>query len=211
MSRIAGQQDPPVAVPFGLPGLELVARQPGRFSQGQVRAEHAADAVLELGQGHRRVIVDFGGLVFGGLDQQDPRGERPEREHTAVCPGETRADPAQPGDVEVAVAQPGHRIGHGDLAQPVDLWIGGAGERDPGRCRGPGCARRRSPPGTGRSPVGPVRAAHVRGHRGVVLADPGHLVSAAYAGAELAGAFAEQALEPRLREGHRPYRGIRQV
>ena len=63
----------------------------------------------------------------------------------------------------------------------------------------------------GAHPVGPVRAAHVRGHRGVVLADPGHLVSAAYAGAEFAGAFAEQALEPRLREMHRPYRGICQV
>jgi hypothetical protein len=117
MSRIAGQQDPLVAVPFGLPSLKLVARQPSRFSQGEIRAEHAADAVLELGQGHRRVIVVFGGLVFGGLNEQNPGGERPEPEDTAVCSGEeTRADPAQPGDVEVAVAQPGHRIGQGDLA-----------------------------------------------------------------------------------------------
>jgi hypothetical protein len=51
----------------------------------------------------------------------------------------------------------------------------------------------------------------VRGHRGVVLADPGDLVSAAFAGAEFSGEFAEQALEPRLREMHCPYRGIRQV
>ena len=63
----------------------------------------------------------------------------------------------------------------------------------------------------GGHPVGPLRAAHVRGHRRVVLADPGHLVSAAYAGAELAGVFTEQPFEPRLREMHRPYRGIRQA
>jgi hypothetical protein len=37
---------------------------------------------------------------------------------------------------------------------------------------------------------------HIRGHRGVVLADSGCLVSAAHAGAELAGALGEQ---PRLR------------
>ena len=131
MSRIAGQQDPSVAVPFSLPGLKPVARQPGHFSRGKIRAEHAADAVLELRQGHRRVIADFGGLVFGGLNEQNPVRERPEREYTAVCPGETRADPAQPGDVEVAVVQLGHRIGQGDLGQPVDLWISGAGNGIP--------------------------------------------------------------------------------
>src|SRR5581483_3043323 len=102
-------------------GLKTVARQPGHFSQGKLRAEHAADAVLELAQEHRRVIADVGGLVFGGLNEQNPGGERPEREYTAVRLGDTRADPAQSWDVEVAVAQPGHRIGQGDLAQPVDL------------------------------------------------------------------------------------------
>jgi hypothetical protein len=44
-----------------------------------------------------------------------------------------------------------------------------------------------------------------------LTADPGDLVSAAYTGAEFAGAFAEQPLEPRLREMHYPHREIRQV
>jgi hypothetical protein len=201
---IAGQQDPAVAVPFGLPGLEPVARQPGHVSQGKIRTEHAADAVLELGQGHRRVIADVGGLVFGGLHEQAPVCQRAEPEHAAVCPGETRADPAQPGDVEVAVVQPGHRIGQGDLGQPVDLRIGGAGEPDPGGVADLAVRAVAAHQVASGHPVGPVRAAHIRGYRGVVLADPGYLVSAAYAGAEFAGAVAEQPLEPRLREMHDP-------
>ena len=136
---------------------------------------------------------------------------RPEREHAAVGPGEARTDPAQPGDVEVAVVQPGHRIGQGDLAQPVDLWIGGAGERDPGAVADPAVRAVAARQVVGGHLVRPVRAAHVRGRRDVVLAHPGHLVSAAYVGAEFAGAVVEQALESRLRERHRPYRGIRQV
>jgi hypothetical protein len=84
-----------------------------------------------------RVVVGFGGLVFGGGDEQNLGGERPEREHTAVCSRETRTDPAQPGDVDVAVAEPGHRIGHGDLTEPVDLWMCGAGERDVGHVADP--------------------------------------------------------------------------
>jgi hypothetical protein len=101
--------------------------------------------------------------------------------------------------------------GQRDLAEPVDLRIGGAGERDPGRFADPAVravAARQVPGG---HPAGAVRAAHVSGHRGVVLADPGHLVSAAYVGAEFAGVFVEQALESRLRQVHRPYRGICQV
>jgi hypothetical protein len=39
--------------------------------------------------------------------------------------------------------------------------------------------------------VGAVGPAHVRGYRGVVLANPGHLVPAAQAGAEFAGVFVE--------------------
>ena len=138
-------------------------------------------------------------------------GERPEPEHASVCPGETRADPAQPRDVEVAVVQPGHRIGHGDLGQPVDLWIGRAGEPDPGRVADLAVRAVAAHQVASGHPVGPVRAAHIRGRRGVVLADPGYLVSAAYAGAEFAGAFAEQPLEPRLREMHDPQRRIRQM
>ncbi len=58
--------------------------------------------------------------------------------------------------------------------------------------------------------VGAVRAAHVRRHRGLVLADPGHLVSVAYLGTELAGVFVQQALQPRLREAEDPQRVIGQ-
>ena len=204
MGRVADQQDPPVAVPAGLPGLEPVARQPGHFPERKIGAEHAADAVLELTQGHRPVAGGSGRLVFGGLDEQGPRGERPEPEHAAVGPGEPGTEPAQPRDVEVPVVQPGHRIGHGDPGQPVDLGIGGAGERDPGhvadRAVGAVAARQVA----SGHPVRPVRAAHVRGYPCVVLADPGHLVSAPQAGAEFAGALAEQPLEPRLGEMHHP-------
>nr|WP_235092232.1 hypothetical protein [Streptomyces sp. A1-5] len=63
--RVAGQQDPPVPVALGLPGFEREPRQPDRFSQGQVRAEHAANAVLEFGDGHGCVVVV--------LDQQRKR------------------------------------------------------------------------------------------------------------------------------------------
>ena len=47
----------------------------------------------------------------------------------------------------------------------------------------------------GGHPVLPSRPAHVRGHRGVVLAQPDHLVSAADLGAALAGELGEQALQ----------------
>ena len=52
----------------------------------------------------------------------------------------------------------------------------------------------------------PVRPAHVRGHAGVVLAQPDHLLSAADLGAELEGEFCEQALELRLWERHHLHR-----
>ena len=121
------------------------------------------------------------------------------------------ADPAQPGDVEVAVVEHGHRIGQRDLAQPVDLRIRGARERDARQVAhraAAAVAAHQVPRG---QPVRPVRPAHVRGHRGVVLAQPGHLVPALDDGAEFAGALAEQALELRLRERHRLQRGIGQV
>ena len=57
----------------------------------------------------------------------------------------------------------------------------------------------------------PVRAAHVRGHRGVVLAQPDHLVPAADLGAELAGELGEQALELRLREQQQLHRRLGQA
>jgi hypothetical protein len=128
-----------------------------------------------------------------------------------VCPGETRVDPAEPGDVEVAVVQLGHRTGHGDLGQPVDLWIGGARERDPGPVANLAVRAVAAHQVAGGHLVGPVRAAHSRRHGSVVLADADYLVSAADAGAEFAGVLAEQALEPRLGEMHHPYRGIRQL
>ena len=64
---------------------------------------------------------------------------------------------------------------------------------------------------SGGHPMLPVRPAHVRGHRGVVLAQPDHLLSAADLGAELAGELGEQALEQRLRERQRLHRGIGQL
>jgi hypothetical protein len=202
MSRVTGQQDPSIEVPLDLARLQPVARQPGRFSQGKVRPQDAADAIPELGQGHRRVRVGAGGLVFGRLDQQSPGGQPPEREHAVVCPGETRLDQAEPGDVEVAVVQLGHRTGHGDLRQPVDLRIGGARERDSGSVANFAVRAVTAHQVAGGHLVGTVRAAHRRRHGRVVLADADHLVSAANAGAEFVGVLAEQAFEPRLREMH---------
>ena len=75
MSRITGHQNPSVAIQLSLPGLKSIARQPRHFTQGDVPAEHAADAVPEFGSGHRRIIVDRGLLVFGGLDPQNSRVE----------------------------------------------------------------------------------------------------------------------------------------
>ena len=76
---VAGQQDPPVAVSLDLPGVEGEARQPGRFSQGQIHAEHAADAVPELGHGHRLVVVVVGGLLLAGEEPHERGVGRPER------------------------------------------------------------------------------------------------------------------------------------
>ena len=108
------------------------ARQPGRFSQGQIHAEHAADAVPELGQGHRLVVV-VGGLVLAGEEHQGRGVGRPDGELTAVGSCETEADPAHPGDVEVAILEHGNRLGHGDHGEPLDLWVRDAGERDAGQ------------------------------------------------------------------------------
>ncbi len=205
---IAGQQDPPVAVSLDLSSVKGEARQPGRFSQGQIHAEHAADAVPELGQGHRLVVVVVGGLVLAGEEPQERRVGRPEGELTALGSCETEADPAHPGDVEVAVLEHGHRLGHGDRGEPLDLWVGDAGERDAGQVAHPAAGPVAADEVPGGHPVGPVRAAHVRGHRGVVLAQPDHLLAAADLGAELAGELVEDALESRLRERQHLHRGI---
>jgi hypothetical protein len=151
-----------------------------------------------LGQRHRRIIVGAGGLVLGGLHQQSPRSELAEREYAAAGSGETCPDPAQPGGGEVAVSQPGHRIGHGDLGQPVDLGVRGAGEPDPGPVTDCAVCAVAAHQVTGGHPVGPFWAVHLCGHRGIVLADPGDLVPAADHGAELPGALAEQPLKPGL-------------
>ena len=182
--------------------------QPGRFSQGQIHAEHAADAVPELGQGHRLVVVVVGGLVLAGVEPQERRVGRPEGELTALGSCETEGDPAHPRDVDVAVLEHGHRLGHGDLGQPLNLWVRDAGERDAGQVAHPAARPVAADEVAGGHPVGPVRAAHVRGHRGVVLAQPDHLLAAADLGAELAGELVEEALESRLRERQRLHRGI---
>ena len=133
----------------------------------------------------------------------DPRANTP---RSVRC--EAEADPAHPGDVDVAVLEHGHRLGHGDLGQPLDLRVGGAGERDAGQVAHPAAGAVAADEVAGGHPVRPVRAAHVRGHRGVVLAQPDHLVAAADLGAELAGELVEHALELRLRERQRLHRGI---
>ena len=211
MGRIAGQQDPPIAIPLGLPGVKREARQPGRFSQGQIHAEHATDAVLELGQGHRRVIVVLGGLVLGRLKQQTPEVSRPKANtprSVRVKPGRIRPSPG------TSMSPLSSRVTEsGTVTWPSRLTSGYVvpGNGIPAAVADPAVRAVAAHQVLGGHPVRPVRAAHVRGHRGVVLAHPDHLVSAAYVGAEFAGEVAEQALESRLRERHRPYRGIRQV
>jgi hypothetical protein len=94
-----------------------------------------------MGAGAWHRVADAGaGDKRPEADEQNPRGERPEPEHTVVGPGETRTDPAQPGHVKVAVVQPGHRLGHGDLAEPVDLRVGDAGNGIPTPSRTRLCA-----------------------------------------------------------------------
>ena len=102
-------------------------------------------------------------------------------------------DPAQPGMSRSLsssrVTESGKLTWAGRLS--LDRVVRGTGSRPR---RGPVYARRRSPR---YRPSGP----HVRSHRGVVLAHCCHLVSAAYADAELA----KHALEARLPEMHRPH------
>ena len=91
---VAGQQDPPVAVSLDLPRVKGEARQPGRLSQRQIHAEHAADAVPELGHGHRLVVVVVGGLLLAGVEPMSRGVGRPERELAAFGPREAEGDPA---------------------------------------------------------------------------------------------------------------------
>ena len=207
---VAGHQDPPVAVSLDLPGVKGEARQPDRFSQGQIHAEHAADAVPELGHGHRLVVVVVGGLLLAGEEPHVLGVGRPEGELTAFGSCEAEADPAHPGDVDVAVLEQGHGLGHGDLGEPLDLRVGDAGERDAGQVAYPAARAVAADEVSRGHPVGPVRAAHVRGHRGVVLAQPDDLLAAADLGAELAGEFVEDALEQRLRKRQHLHRRIGQ-
>ena len=134
---VAGQQDPPVAISLDVSSVIGEARQAGRFSQGQIHAQHAADAVPELGQGHRLVVVVVGGLLLAGVDPQERRIGRPGGEHTALGWCETERDPAHPRDLDVAVVEHGHRLGHGGLTPAAG---------SPGRwCRGTGCRPGRAP------------------------------------------------------------------
>ena len=205
---IAGHQDPPVAVSLDLPSVEREARQPGRLSQGQIHAEHPADAVPELGHGHRVVVVVLGGLFLAGVEPHELGVGRPEGELTALGSCETEVDPPTPGDVDVAVLEQGHRLGHGHQGEPLDLGVREAGERDAGQVAHPAARAVAADQVPGGHAVGPVRAAHVGGHRGVVLAQPDHLLAAVDLGAELAGAFVEDALELWLRERQCLHRGI---
>ncbi len=97
------------------------------------------------------------------------------------------------------------------MAEPVDLGIRGAGERDAGQVADPAARSVAADEEPGGHPVGPPRPAHLRADRGVVLAHPGHLVSAADLGAEFTGAFVEHPLKSRLRERHPAQRGLGHV
>ena len=207
---VAGHQDPPIAVSLDLPGVKGEARQSSRLAQGQIHAEHATDAVAELVHGHRLVVVVGDGLLLAGVQPHERGVGRPEGELTAFGSRETEADPAHPGDVDVAVLEHGHRYGHGDESEPLDLWIGDAGEGDAGQVAHPAAGPVAPDEVSGGHPVEPVRPAHVRGHRGVVLAQPDHLLAAPDLGAELAGEVVEDPLEQRLRERQRLHRGIRE-
>ena len=211
MRGVAGHQDPPVAVPLNVSSVIGEARQPGWLSQRQIHAEHAADAVPQLGQGHRLVVVVVGGLLLAGVDPQARGVGRPGGEHTALGWCETEGDPAHPGDLEVAVLEHGHRLGNGGLTEPLDLREGGAGERDVGQVAHQAARAVAANEVSGGHLVRPVRATHLRRHGGVILAQPDHLLPAADLGAELACEVAEQALEPRLREHQQLHRGIGQA
>ena len=86
----------------------------------------------------------------------DPRANSPRS--VRVKP---KRDPAHPGDVDVAVLEHGHRLGHGDLGEPLDLRVRDAGERDAGQVAHPAAAPRRSRRGIGRSPD-PARPSRAR-------------------------------------------------
>ena len=164
----------------------------------------------ELGHGHRLVVVVLGGLLLAGEEPHELGVGRPEGELTALGSREAEADPAHPRDVDVAVLEHGHRLGHGDLGEPLDLRVGDAGERDAGQVAHPAARPVAADEVSGGHPFVPVRPAHVRGHRGVVLAQPDHLLSAADLGAELAGELVEDALEQRLGKRQHLHRGIRE-
>ena len=157
------------------------------------------------------VVVVVGGLVLAGEEPQERRVGRPLGELAALGACETEGDPAHPGDVEIAVLEHGHRLGHGDLGESLDLRVRGAGERDAGQVAHTAAGAVAADEVAGGHPMLPVRPAHVRGHGGVVLAQRDDLLSAADLGAELAGAFVEDALEQRLRERQRLHRGIGQA
>ena len=207
---IAGHEDPPVPVPLNLPRVEREARQPGRFSQWQIHAEHAADAVPELRHGHRLVVVVVGGLLLAREEPHELGVGRPESELTVLGACEAEADPAYPGDVDVSVLEHGHALGHGDTGEPLDLRIGGAGKRDVGQVTDAAAGPVAADQVSSGHPVGPVRAAHLGRHRVVVLTQPDDLVCAADVGAQLAGVVVQDAFEQRLRERQHLHRGIRE-
>ena len=135
MRGVARHQDPSVAVSLDLPRMEREARQPGRFSERQIDAEHAADAVPELVHGHRLVVVVFGGLLLAGEQSHEAGVGRPEGELAVLGPCEPEADPAHALHLDIAALEHGHRLGHGDLGEPLDLRIRGAGNGMPARSR----------------------------------------------------------------------------
>ena len=203
--RVAGQEDAAFAV--GVRLLRGVAEpcHPQGLSQRQVDAEHAAHARAQLRDGHGHVVVVLGGLHLGGVDAHGAAHARA-REHATFGRGVAERDLADSRDVESPVVEHGHRVGHGDRGQALDLRERRARERDAGQLADPAAAAVAAHQEVRCHRVGSVRATHLDGHRVVVLVQPDHLVSPAYVATTRDGAFGEDGLEPGLGQQHRAHR-----
>ena len=157
--------------------------------------------------GHRLVVVVLGVLFLAGVEPQERGVGRPDGELTAFGSCEPEGDPAHTSHLDIAVLEHGHGLGHGDRGKPLDLGVRDAGKRDAGQVAHPAAGPVAADEVSGGQPILPVRSAHVRGHRVVVLTQPDDLLAAADLGAELAGVFVEDALEERLRQRQHLHRG----
>src|SRR5207253_5224481 len=99
---------------------------------------------------------------------------------------------------------------HGDRGEPLYLRIRDARERDTRQVAHTAARTVAADEIPGGHAIGNVRPAYLGGHRGLVLAQSHHLVSATDLCAELASEVVEDALELRLRERKDLHRRILQ-